>query len=61
MQKYMHKTMLNELGKDLDLVSLVKTNIPKTQFGANIHGNLFEALIGAIYLDKGYKSCKRFY
>ena len=58
--KVVSRKHLNELGKDLDLVSLVKTNIPKTQFGANIHGNLFEALIGAIYLDKGYKSCKRF-
>ena len=26
----------------------------------NIHGNLFEALVGAIYLDRGYKYCERF-
>lgn len=58
--KVVSRKHLNELGKDLNLIGLVQTNIPKEQFGANIHGNLFEALIGAIYWDKGYKYCKRF-
>ncbi|HKL90491.1 MAG TPA: putative dsRNA-binding protein, partial [Allomuricauda sp.] len=26
----------------------------------NIHGNVFEALVGAIYLDKGYNYCEKF-
>lgn len=58
--KVVSRKHLNELGKDLKLIDHVQTNIPKDQFGANIHGNLFEALIGAIYLDRGYKYCKRF-
>lgn len=58
--KIVSRKHLNELGKDLKLIEHVKTNIPKDQFGVNIHGNLFEALIGAIYLDRGYKYCKRF-
>lgn len=58
--KVVSRKHLNELGKDLDLIAHVKTNIPKEQFGVNIHGNLFEALVGAIYLDRGYKYCKRF-
>ncbi len=58
--KVVSRKHLNELGKDLKLIGLVQTNIPKEQFGANIHGNLFEALIGAIYWDRGYKYCKRF-
>ena len=48
------------LGKDLELIDLVESKIPTGQFGDNIHGNLFEALVGAIFLDKGYKYCERF-
>ncbi len=58
--KVVSRKHLNELGKDLNLIAHVETNIPKDQFGVNIHGNLFEALIGAIYLDRGYKYCKKF-
>lgn len=58
--KVVSREHLNELGRDLDLISLVKTNIPIENFSGNIHGNVFEALIGAIYLDKGYKHCERF-
>jgi len=41
--KVVSRKHLNELGKDLKLIELVRTNIPKSQFGINIHGNLFEA------------------
>jgi len=58
--KIVSRMHLNELGKDLNLIRLVKSKIPKGQFGDNIHGNLFESLIGAIYLDKGYKFCETF-
>lgn len=58
--KIVSRKHLNELGKDLGLISFIETNISKDQFGVNIHGNLFEALVGAIYLDRGYKYCKRF-
>lgn len=58
--KVVSREHLNELGKDLNLIDLVQSRIPKSNFGNNIHGNLFEALVGAIYLDKGYKFCERF-
>ncbi|WP_378186124.1 ribonuclease III [Aquimarina sp. W85] len=58
--KVVSRKHLNELGKDLKLIELVRTNIPKSQFGINIHGNLFESLIGAIYLDRGFNYCERF-
>lgn len=58
--KVVSRKHLNELGKDLGLIDHIQTNIPKDQFGVNIHGNLFEALVGAIYLDRGYKYCRRF-
>lgn len=58
--KVVSREHLNELGKELHLIDLVESKIPKSNFGNNIHGNLFEALVGAIYLDKGYKQCEKF-
>lgn len=58
--KVVSREHLNELGRDLNLVRLLKTSIPIEQFGGNVHGNVFEALIGAIYLDRGFKYCEKF-
>lgn len=58
--KVVSRKHLNELGKDLNLISQLKTQIPTKQFGVNVHGNLFEALLGAIYLDRGYEYCEKF-
>ena len=58
--KVVSREHLNELGKELKLIDFVESKIPKSNFGSNIHGNLFEALVGAVYLDKGYKQCEKF-
>ncbi|MFH6767164.1 ribonuclease III [Gaetbulibacter aquiaggeris] len=58
--KVVSREHLNELGRDLNLIELIESKIATAQFGDNIHGNLFEALIGAIFLDKGFKYCEKF-
>ncbi|CAM1373848.1 Ribonuclease 3 [Tenacibaculum litopenaei] len=58
--KVVSRDHLNSLGKDLDLIRFVKSNITNNQISNNIHGNIFEALIGAIYLDRGYNYCHQF-
>ena len=58
--KVVSRKHLNEIGKELELSSLMHTKIPLSQFGENIHGNLFEALTGAVFLDKGYNTCEQF-
>lgn len=58
--KIVSRDHLNELGRDLDLIRFVNSKVPTQHFGENIHGNIFEALVGAIFLDKGYDYCEKF-
>lgn len=58
--KVVSREHLNELGRDLHLVKFLKTTVPTQQFSGNIYGNVFEALVGAIYLDRGFKYCEKF-
>ncbi len=58
--KIVSREHLNELGRDLNLARFIESKIPLAHFGENIHGNVFEALIGAIYLDRGYLYCEKF-
>ncbi|WP_291098466.1 MULTISPECIES: ribonuclease III [unclassified Flavobacterium] len=58
--KIVSREHLNELGKDLNLVRFIESKVPLHHFGENIHGNVFESLVGAIYLDKGYVYCEKF-
>jgi len=58
--KIVSREHLNEIGRDLDLIRFVVSNVPQQNFGDNIHGNIFESLIGAVFLDKGYSYCERF-
>ncbi len=58
--KIVSRKNLNLLGDNLGLIDLLVSSVDKNHVGKNIHGNLFEALIGAIYLDRGYKFCETF-
>jgi ribonuclease-3 len=58
--KIVSREHLNELGKELDLIKFVESKVQSQHFGENIHGNIFEALVGAIFLDRGYKVCEKF-
>ena len=58
--KIVSREHLNELGKDLKLIQFIESKVPVQHFGDNIHGNIFESLVGAIYLDRGYEYCEKF-
>lgn len=58
--KIVSRENLNKIGKKLCLTELVESKIYKNQFGDNIFGDLFEAFIGAIYIDKGFDYCESY-
>lgn len=58
--KIVSREHLNELGRDLKLLQFVDSKVAPQHFGENIHGNIFEALVGAIYLDHDYAHCEQF-
>lgn len=58
--KIVSREHLNELGRDFNLVQFIESKVNPSHFGDNIHGNLCEAFIGAIYLDKGFPFCEKF-
>lgn len=58
--KIVNRTNLNYLGQKLDLEPLISYKKgPKEH--KSLLGNVFEALFGAIYLDKGYKKTKKIF
>ena len=57
--KIVKRKMLNDLASDMGLDFLL-TEYNTTRLSSSMLGNAFEALIGAIYLDRGYYSTRRF-
>lgn len=57
--KIVNRKNLNKLGEDLKLTGLLQKNNNSAALGENISGNLFEALVGAVYLDFQYDTCKK--
>jgi ribonuclease-3 len=58
--KIVSRENLNQIGKTLNLVDLVESNVKKKRYGDNIYGNLYEAVVGAVFLDKGYYGAEQF-
>ena len=58
--KIVRRVFLNQVGKEIGLVKYLNSKVEEKNYGPNIHGNLLEAFVGAVYLDSGFKSCSRF-
>lgn len=58
--KIVKRKQLNKLAFKIGMSPLLILNTSQNQQKENILGNAFEALIGALYLDKGYYKTRKF-
>lgn len=52
--KIVNRATLNKLSQKLGIDALVKADTDKNKQFKSIHGDAFEAFVGALFLDKGY-------
>lgn len=59
--KIVNRESLNLLAKKIGVQTIISfENNPNSRAHKSILGNTLEALVGAVYLDRGYKYCKKF-
>lgn len=58
--KIVQRETLNRLAIEIGLDKLIKYTARQSSHNSYMCGNAFEALVGAIYLDRGYRACKYF-
>jgi ribonuclease-3 len=58
--KLVSRDTLGKLSKEMGISHLVKSAGHSTSHNSYMNGNAFEALVGAVYLDRGYDACMRF-
>ena len=58
--KIVRREFLNHIGKSLRLYPLLQSKVDKDRYGDDVHGNIFEALVGAVFVDVGFSKCQSF-
>lgn len=58
--KLVQRDTLNRLASEMGLCQLILSSGHSHSHNSYMGGNAFEALVGAIYLDRGYNACMRF-
>ena len=58
--KLVQRETLNRLAQEMGINQLILSNGRSSSHNSYMGGNAFEALVGAIYLDRGYDACMKF-
>ena len=58
--KLVQRETLNRLAQEMGINQLILSNGRSSSHNSYMGGNAFEALVGAIYLDRGYNACMKF-
>ena len=59
--KLVSRETLGKIANEMGLGSLLLSASHSTSHNSYVEGNAFEALVGAIYLDRGYEACLEFF
>jgi ribonuclease-3 len=59
--RIVNREVLNQLSVAMGIDKIVVSNIGSNQTTRNLFGDAFEALIGAVFLDKGFKKTKKLF
>ena len=59
--KLVSRDTLGKIANEMGLGSLLLSAGHSTSHNSYVEGNAFEALVGAIYLDRGYEACLEFF
>lgn len=59
--RVVNRDILNYLALSMGIDKIVVSNISSTSNTRNLYGDAFEALIGAVFLDKGFKKTKKLF
>lgn len=58
--KLVQRETLNRLADEMGISRLIMSSGRSSSHNSSMGGNAFEALVGAIYLDRGYDACMQF-
>lgn len=58
--KLVQRDTLNKLAQEMGISQLILSNGHNSSHNSYLGGNAFEALVGALYLDRGYDACMKF-
>jgi len=57
--RIVNRDVLNELSVSMGINKILISKINSSHLTKNLYGDAFEALIGAVFLDKGFKKTKK--
>ncbi|MBK6264654.1 ribonuclease III [Marivirga sp. S37H4] len=59
--RLVNRESLSQLARKVGIKALLDVDLVQNKYSyKSLYGDMMEAFIGAVYLDKGYKSCRKF-